>query len=191
MPLSFSKTKLEGLQIIKPHLFTDERGDYKKIYQRDEYVSAGISQTFTETSEIVSGKGVLRGIHFQTKDSQAKLINVVRGRIYDVAVDLRSDSKTFGCWQSFLLTGDRNEAIFIPENFAHGFLALENDTIFTYQCSGIYRPEYCGGLRWNDDELNIPWPLEEISTIILSEKDTHNISLKEYKKKFKPDILEI
>lgn len=185
-PFSFEEHEtIKGLYLIKPHLFTDFRGDYKKIYEKNVYKEHGIPQEFTETSEIVSGKGVFRGLHFQTKDSQAKLVHVIKGKLYDVAVDLRPDSKTFGQWAGYMLTGEENQAVFIPEDFAHGFLVLEDQTIFTYQCSGTYRPEYCGGIMWNDADLDINWPMEGIESLILSEKDQKNLSLMEYAKNMK------
>lgn len=182
IPMDFQEHEtIRGLYVITPHLFTDFRGDYKKVYEKGAYSAHGISQAFSETSEIVSGKGVCRGLHYQTVDSQAKLVHVIKGKLFDVAVDLRPDSETFGQWAGYLLSGDDNKAIFIPEDFAHGFLVLEDQTIFTYQCSGTYRPEYCGGIMWNDSDLSIDWPLTK-EEIILSEKDKHNIRLIDYKK---------
>lgn len=186
MAFSFQEhDKLKGLYVITPHLFTDFRGDYKKAYEKEVYTANGIPQDFTETSEIVSNRGVLRGLHFQTEDSQAKLVHVIKGKIYDVAVDLRPGSKTFGQWAGFLLTEGDNKSIFVPEDFAHGFLVLEDNTVFTYQCSGKYRPEYCGGIRWDDPELNIEWPLGDLEEPILSDKDKYsNMTVAEYRQKF-------
>lgn len=176
---------LKGLYVITPHLFTDFRGDYKKVYEKNIYTANGFPQSFTETSEIVSNKGVLRGLHFQTQNSQAKLVHVIKGKIFDVAVDLRSGSETFGQWAGFLLTESENKAVLIPEDFAHGFLALEDNTIFTYQCSGEYCPEYCGGIQWDDPALNVTWPLEDIGSPILSDKDKYsNMTLEEYRRKY-------
>ena len=184
-PFSFQEdSRIKGLTLIYPHLFRDFRGDYIKVYEKEIYSEHGIHAVFTETSEIVSGKGVLRGLHYQTKDSQAKLVHVIRGKIFDVAVDLRPNSETFGEWRGFLLEGGDNKAVYVPEDFAHGFLVLEDNTVFTYQCSGIYRPEYCGGIKWNDDALSIEWPLEKIGDPILSEKDrSSNITIEEYRRK--------
>ena len=173
--------EIKGLYLINCKLFTDFRGDYKKVYEKKEYCAHGITQEFTETSDIVSARGVLRGLHYQTQDSQAKLVHVIKGKLFDVAVDLRPDSPTFGKWASFLLTEGDNRAVFIPEDFAHGFVALEDNTVFSYQCSGVYRPEYCGGIIWNDSELSIDWPLAK-GEIILSEKDKKNIRLVDYKR---------
>lgn len=186
MPFTFEEHPLiKDLYTITPHLFTDIRGDYKKTYEKYIYTEHGLRQEFTETSEIISNRGVFRGLHFQTVDSQAKLVHVIKGRIFDVAVDLRTESKTFGKWASFLLSDEDNQVVLIPEGFAHGFLALEDNTIFTYQCSGAYRPEYCGGIRWDDADLNIDWPLDEVGHMIMSEKDKHNISIREYQELLK------
>lgn len=186
VPFDFEEHEtIKGLYLITPHLFTDFRGGYKKVYEKNAYSDHGIGQSFSETSEIVSGKGVLRGLHYQTKDSQAKLVHVIKGKIFDVAVDLRLNSDTFGQWAGFMLEEGENNAVFIPEDFAHGFLVLEDNTVFTYQCSGEYRPEYCGGIRWDDPDLNVAWPLEEIGTPILSEKDKNNtITVEEYSRRF-------
>ena len=185
VPFSFQEhSTIRGLYLITPHLFSDFRGDYKKVYEKEIYAAHGIRAEFTETSEIVSGKGVLRGLHYQTVDSQAKLVHVIKGKIYDVAVDLRPDSETFGQWAGYLLEEGDNKAVYIPEDFAHGFLVLEDNTVFTYQCSGVYRPEYCGGIQWNESELSIDWPLEDIPEVILSEKDrSSNITVWEYRER--------
>ena len=120
-----------------------------------------------------SAKGALRGLHFQTEQSQAKLIHVVSGILFDVALDLRKDSPTFGKYHTELLRAEENKVVFIPEGFAHGFIALEDNTVFSYQCSGKYLPGFCGGIRWDDDDLKIPWPLKEygIENVIATEKD--------------------
>lgn len=181
MPIQFTGTDFEGLWIITPHVFTDNRGSYTKIYERTAFEEHGITYAFSECSDILSPKGVLRGLHFQSEDAQAKLVHVVQGAVYDVVVDLRCDSETFGKWEGFLLTAQKDEAVFIPAGFAHGFLSLEENTIFTYQCSGVYRPEFCGGIMWDDPILAIDWPLSKGQKVILSEKDKHNLSFKEYK----------
>ena len=174
---------IKGVYVITPHRFSDFRGDYIKVFEKNIYGENGITQLFNETSEIVSNRGVLRGLHFQTKDSQAKLVHVIKGKIFDVAVDLRKGSSTFGQFACFTLTPEDRKTIFIPEDFAHGFLTLEDDTIFTYQCSGSYRPEYCGGIMWNDREIGIDWPLDE-EEIILSDKDKKNMSISNYRDKY-------
>ena len=161
MPFKFNKTEIDGLLIIEPHMYPDERGLYKKCYEKYVFAENGITCEFTETSDLYSSKGALRGLHYQTEQSQAKLIHVVTGKLFDVALDLRENSPTFGKYHTELLCAEDNKVIFIPEGFAHGFIALEDRTIFSYQCSGKYIPQACGGIRWDDSELNIPWPLEE------------------------------
>ncbi len=186
MPFLFEEhRRIKGLYIITPHSFIDCRGEYKKVYEKNIYAEHGLTQSFNEASEIVSDKGVLRGLHFQIEDSQAKLLHVIRGSLFDVAVDLRVGSPSFGEWASFTLSGNYNKAIFIPEGFAHGFLTLENQTIFAYQCSGKYIPASCGGIAWDDPTLAINWPLPEgMVEPILSEKDKNNMSITEFAAKF-------
>ncbi len=182
MPFIFHNTEIEGLQIIEPHTYPDERGLYKKYYEETVYAVHGITCAFSESSDIRSRKGALRGLHYQTLNSQAKLIHVILGVLFDVAVDLRRDSITFGRYHAELLTADENKAIFIPEGFAHGFIALTDDTVFSYQCSGRYVPSACGGIIWNDPDLNIPWPLKEygIEEVTATEKDKNWPTIKEY-----------
>lgn len=173
MSFEFTKTDIDGVLVIRPHLFSDNRGTYKKYYEKNIFAENGITCSFSESSDLYSKKGVLRGLHYQTVESQAKLIHVISGELYDVSVDLRKNSPTFGHYYAEHLRAQDDKVLYIPEGFAHGFIALEDDTIFSYQCSGRYVPEACGGIRWNDPELRIPWPLEEygISEVIATEKD--------------------
>ena len=182
MPIKFQKTDIPGLLIIEPHMFPDDRGLYKKNYEKCIFAENGITCEFTESSDLYSKKGALRGLHYQTEESQAKLIHVIRGALFDVAVDLRPDSLTFGQYRAELLDEYNQKVEFIPEGFAHGFISLTDDTIFSYQCSGRYIPESCGGIRWDDPDLNIPWPLKEygIEEVIATEKDMNWPTLKEY-----------
>ena len=142
MPFKFNKTEIEGLMVIEPHMYPDDRGLYKKCYEKNIYAENGITCEFTETSDLYSAKGALRGLHFQTEQSQAKLIHVVSGILFDVALDLRKDSPTFGKYHTELLRAEENKVVFIPEGFAHGFIALEDNTVFSYQCSGKYLPGF-------------------------------------------------
>ena len=185
MTFEFCKTNINGLMVIQPHMYPDDRGLYKKCYEKSIFAENGITCSFNESSDLYSKKGALRGLHYQTVDSQAKLIHVISGVLFDVALDLREYSPTFGEYHTELLKAEDNKVIFIPEGFAHGFIALTDNTIFSYQCSGRYVPEACGGIRWDDPGLNIPWPLEEygIGEVIATEKDKNWPSLKEYKKK--------
>lgn len=187
MPFEFIKTELEGLQIIRPHMFSDDRGLYKKYYEKDIFAEHGITCEFNESSDLYSKKGALRGLHYQTVNSQAKLIHVISGTLFDVALDLRENSSTYGKFHTELMTAAEQKIIFIPEGFAHGFIALAEDTIFSYQCSGKYTPEACGGILWNDPSLNIPYPLKEygIDRVIVTEKDAGWDTLDEYTKKIR------
>lgn len=182
MPLQFEQTALPGLVRITPFVFPDDRGAYQKHYERDAYADAGINCVFTESSDLYSKKGALRGLHYQEEESQAKLIRVLSGAIFDVALDLRQNSPTFGQYHAELLKAGENKALFIPADFAHGFIALEENTLFSYLCSGRYVPKACGGIRWDDSDLNIPWPLKEygIDHVIATEKDLNWPTLREY-----------
>jgi len=183
MPFTFHKTEIEGLLVIEPHMFPDDRGLYKKHYEKFIFAENGITCDFTESSDLYSAKGALRGLHYQTEKSQAKLIHVIKGKLFDVAIDLRDDSPSFGKYHAKLLDAEEQKVVFIPEGFAHGFIALTEDTIFSYQCSGRYIPEACGGIRWDDSTLNIPWPLKEygIDRVIATDKDKNWPSFIEYK----------
>ncbi len=185
MSFVFHETKIPGLMIIEPHIFPDARGMYKKNYEKYVFAEHGITCEFTESSDLYSKKGALRGLHYQTKESQAKLIHVIKGALFDVALDLREGSPTFGQYHTELLDDNNQKVIFIPEGFAHGFIALFDDTVFSYQCSGRYIPESCGGIKWDDPELNIPWPLKEfnITNVIATEKDKNWPTLAEYMSK--------
>ncbi len=182
MAISIASTDIDGLMVIAPHLFYDERGLYKKNYESDIYNEFGISRNFTESSDLYSVKGALRGLHYQKKYSQAKLLHVISGTIYDVAIDLRKDSRTFGKYHAELMKAEDNKVIFIPEGFAHGFITLSKEAIFSYQCSGKYDPDSCGGILWNDPDLGIEWPLEEynIEKVICTEKDKNWPTFKQY-----------
>lgn len=182
MSFEIQKTNLDGLMIIHPHLYHDHRGEYRKNFEKHKFAEWSIACEFTESSDLCSKKGALRGLHYQSWDAQAKLIHVIRGKLYDIAVDLRKDSSTFGQYFSILLDGDVPKCVFIPEGFAHGFLSLTDDTIFSYQCSGKYVPEACGGIQWDDPHLKIPWPLEEyqIEKVIVTEKDAKWPSMEEF-----------
>lgn len=185
MAFQFIKTEIKDLMIIHPHIFLDERGVYKKCYEKNEFRKNGIMSEFNESSDLYSHKGVLRGLHYQTTESQAKLIHVIKGTLFDVALDLRDNSDTFGQFHTELMRAEDNKVIYIPEGFAHGFIALTDDTIFSYQCSGRYVPEACGGILWKDTELNIPWPLKEygINKVIATAKDENWPTLSQYVKR--------
>lgn len=184
---TFNTTNINDVIIIETHQFNDERGLYNKIYEETIFAENGIKSKFTESSDIYSKKGVLRGLHYQNNYSQAKLIHVLKGVLFDVALDLRRESITFGKFFATKLIDKEHKSIYIPEGFAHGFISLSDETIFSYMCSGKYDPSSCGGIIWNDKELNIPWPLEEyeIEEIIATNKDKNWPTFSEYKKKVK------
>lgn len=183
------ETGIEGLYIIEPTVFGDERGFFVESYNKNDFTELGISDEFVQDNHSKSKKGVLRGLHFQTKFSQGKLVRVIKGSVYDVAVDLRKDSKTFGKHFGLELSAENKRMFFIPKDFAHGFLTLEDNTEFTYKCTDFYHPEYDSGIMWNDKDINIDWNFEKYNLkekdIVLSEKDKKHQSLKEYEGKLK------
>ncbi|RLD48425.1 MAG: dTDP-4-dehydrorhamnose 3,5-epimerase [Bacteroidetes bacterium] len=163
------KTKIPDLYIIKPRVFTDERGYFFESYNKELFLKMGIDHNFVQDNESSSHKGVLRGLHFQRPPyAQGKLVRVVNGAVLDVAVDLRKASPTFGQWVSVELTQENKWMYWIPPGFAHGFVALQDNTTFIYKCTNIYNKESEGSVRWNDPDLNINWQVENP---VLSEKD--------------------
>jgi len=149
---------IKGLKIIKPKIFGDERGDFFESYNQEQFINAGIADTFLQDNQSISKKGVLRGLHFQTGNfAQAKLVRVIKGAVIDVAVDLRRNSATFGKHFAIELNDHNNLIFYIPIGFAHGFISLEEDTIFTYKCSALYNKLSEGGIIWNDSTLAIDW----------------------------------
>ncbi len=181
MPFAHRETAIPDLLLITPHTHRDHRGLYLKHYEQHAFEGMGITCRFTESSDLYTHKGVLRGLHYQQVDSQAKLIRVISGLLFDVALDLRPGSPTFGQYHTQLMRAEEQQLLFIPEGFAHGFIALA-DTVFSYQCSGRYVPEAAGGIRWDDPQLNIPWPLAEygIQHITATAKDLNWPTLAEY-----------
>lgn len=174
------KTDIEGVLIIEPRVFGDERGYFFESFSERDFVAAtGLDVRFVQDNESCSQRGVLRGLHFQREPhAQAKLVRVVRGRVMDVAVDIRHDSPTFGRYVAIELSGENHRQLFIPKGFAHGYVALEDDTVFQYKCDEFYHPASEGGIAWNDPEIGIEWPLTE-SEIILSDKDRKHPTLRE------------
>ena len=160
---------LNGLKLIKSRRFDDARGFFQQTYHRDQYVAAGIETIFIQDNWSHSTKGVLRGLHYQHEHCQAKLVSVIRGEVFDVAVDMRKDSPTFGKWESVLLTGDNGHQLFVPKGFAQGFMVLSDTVDFSYKCDDLYTPGDEYGVIWNDPEIGINWP--EGVTPIVSDKD--------------------
>lgn len=167
----FIETKIKDVYIIEPTVFGDNRGYFMETYSKKDFFEAGLTMEFVQDNESKSKKGVLRGMHFQTKHTQGKLVRVTEGEVYDVAVDLRKGSPTFGKWEGALLTAENKKQFYVPEGFAHGFLVMSDIAVFNYKCTDFYAPEYDSGLLWNDEEVGIKWPLDGIEEILLSEKD--------------------
>lgn len=163
--------EIEGLYIIEPSVFGDERGYFMETYNQNDFKEAGLDMVFVQDNQSMSVKGVLRGLHYQKQYPQGKLVRVVRGGVFDVAVDLRSGSKTYGKWFGVELTAENKKQFYIPEGFAHGFLVLSDEAEFCYKCTDFYRPGDEGGMAWNDPEIGIEWPIEVDMKLIISEKD--------------------
>ncbi len=176
---TFIKTDIEGVIIVEPKVFGDSRGYFMETYKEPDFIEGGISAKFIQDNQSKSSKGVLRGLHFQKKYSQAKLVRVIKGSVFDVAVDLRKGSKTYGKWVGVELTADNKRQLFIPKNFAHGFLVLSDEAEFVYKCDDLYHPEEEGGLMWNDPDIGIKWPITENMEVKLSDKDKLHPGLKE------------
>lgn len=172
--MKVTKTKIEDLLIIEPQVFGDERGFFVETYNKERYIESGIEVDFVQDNLSKSVKGVLRGLHYQ-KDphAQGKLVQVISGSVLDVAVDIRHGSKTFGQWVSVKLTEKNKKQFWVPAGFAHGFVALEDDTIFSYKCTNPYAPEAEGSIKWDDAHLDIDWQLQQHGILepIISEKD--------------------
>ncbi len=174
------KTDIEGVVVIEPQVFGDERGYFFESFNAERFFAeTGIDVAFVQDNESRSKRGVLRGLHFQREPyAQAKLVRVVQGRVIDVAVDIRHGSPTFGKYVATELSGENHRQMFIPKGFAHGYVVLEDDTVFQYKCDDYYHPESEAGIAWNDPQIGIEWPLSE-DEIILSNKDRKHLTLKE------------
>ncbi len=169
--MNITKTEIEGLLVIEPKIFTDDRGYFFETYHTQRYALPDAHE-FVQDNEAKSDKGVLRGLHFQTGDhAQGKLVRVVKGAVYDVAVDVRKDSPTFGLWYGILLSGENKKQLWVPRGFAHGYLVLEDETIFSYKCDNYYNKAAEQGIRYDDPEIAISWPDIGI-TFQVSEKDS-------------------
>ena len=176
---------IEGLKVIEPAVFGDERGYFMETYNYNDFKEAGIDCEFVQDNQSSSKKGVLRGLHFQINFPQDKLVRVVNGEVFDVAVDLRKGSKTFGKWFGVVLSAENKKQFFIPKDFAHGFVVLSDEAEFCYKVTDFYHPNDEGGLMWNDPEIGVEWPMPEGMTekdLILSDKDKVHPSFSEYVK---------
>lgn len=170
-------TKIPGLKIIEPKVFGDERGFFLETFEKKRYQELlEVDLDFVQDNHSRSSKGVLRGLHFQSQRPQGKLVRVVRGAVYDVAVDLRQGSNTFGSWQGVLLSEENKIQFWVPPGFAHGFVVLSDIADFEYKCTDYYFPEFEKCLRWDDPDINVEWPLE---SLLLSDKDKNGYFLKD------------
>jgi dTDP-4-dehydrorhamnose 3,5-epimerase len=180
MPLLLDEMSISGLFLITAHQASDERGYLTKYYDKELFKEKGVNAQFCEVAEIMSYKGTLRGLHFQNNPSQARLIHVISGSIFNAAVDLRPASASFTQHECCFLS--RDKAIFVPQNFANGFLAMEDNTIIACHYSDKYSAKNSGGIIWNDSQLNIPWPLDKLNCkLLVSEKDMALQTFERYK----------
>jgi len=168
----FTETKIKDLYIIQPQVFGDARGFFMETYNEKEFHDHGLTMKFVQDNHSKSAQGVLRGLHFQDPHPQGKLVRVIAGEVYDVAVDLRKGSPTYGQWEGVYLSGENKTMFYVPEGFAHGFLVLSDSAEFLYKCTDFYYPEHESGIIWDDKTLNIDWPLSRITaSVSLSAKD--------------------
>lgn len=174
---TFRKTEIDGVVVVDSKSYGDARGSFMETYKREDFIAGGIACEFVQDNQSSSVRGVLRGLHFQINHPQAKLVRVVSGSVFDVAVDLRSESPTYGAWEGAVLSAENGRQLFVPRGFAHGFLVLSDTAVFCYKCDDVYHPNDEGGIMWNDPAISIEWPALEgddvfdESKIILSDKD--------------------
>lgn len=174
--MEVTKTRVDGVLLIKPKVFGDERGYFVETYQKERYSEIGITHPFVQDNHSMSRRGILRGLHYQTKHPQGKLVMVSLGAVFDVAVDIRPDSPTFGKWFGAILSQENQHQLWIPPGLAHGFLVLSDIAHFHYKCTDFYDPKNEASILWNDSELNIEWPFAE--DVVLSQKDMNALSFK-------------
>lgn len=170
--IQVARCEIEGLCVIEPTVYRDQRGYFVETYNYKDFKEAGLAMQFVQDNQSMSIKGVLRGLHYQKQYPQGKLVRCIRGRVFDVAVDLRTSSKTYGQWFGVELSDENKKQFYIPEGFAHGFLVLSEEAEFAYKCTDFYHSGDEGGLAWNDPEIGIEWPIEDGMQLIISEKDT-------------------
>lgn len=182
--MKITETKISGLVIIEPQVFGDERGFFLETYHAQRYKAAGITEEFVQDNLSLSRRGILRGLHFQKPMEQGKLVQVLQGEVFDVAVDIRVGSPTFGQWEAVTLSADNKKQFYVPPGFAHGFVVTSDVALFCYKCTELYNPAGECSIAWNDPDLNIPWP---VKTPLLSSKDQSGILLKDLKPEQLPD----
>ncbi len=177
--IKVTRCDIEGLCVIEPTVFKDDRGYFVETYNYNDFAAEGLDMKFVQDNQSMSVKGVLRGLHFQKQFPQGKLVRVLRGKVFDVAVDLRGGSATYGKWFGVELSAENKKQFYIPEGFAHGFVVLSDEAEFAYKVTDFYHPGDEGGLKWDDPEIGIEWPIEEGMELILSEKDQKWLGIKD------------
>lgn len=177
--------EIEGLCVIEPTVFGDARGYFMETYNYNDFKEAGIPMQFVQDNQSASKKGVLRGLHFQIQYPQDKLVRVIRGEVFDVAVDLRKGSKTYGKWFGVVLSEENKKQFFIPKDFAHGFVVLSDYAEFAYKCTDFYHPNDEGGIAYNDPDIGIEWPFSPDTELIMADKDRQWGGLKEFTEKYR------
>lgn len=169
--IKVTRCEIEGLCVVEPAVFGDDRGYFMETYNYNDFKAEGLDMVFVQDNQSMSVKGVLRGLHYQKQFPQGKLVRVVSGKVFDVAVDLRTGSETYGKWFGVELSGENKKMFYIPEGFAHGFVVLSDEAVFAYKCTDFYHPGDEGGILWSDPEIGVEWPIEPDAKLIISEKD--------------------
>ncbi|MCH5264476.1 MAG: dTDP-4-dehydrorhamnose 3,5-epimerase [Lachnospiraceae bacterium] len=182
--IKVTKCPIEGLYVIEPTVFRDERGYFMETYNQREMAAEGLNMNFVQDNQSMSTKGILRGLHFQKEHPQGKLVRAIRGSVYDVAVDLRRDSKTYGQWYGLELSAENKKQFYVSEGFAHGYLVLSDEAEFCYKVTDFYHPGDEGGILWNDPDIGIQWPLLPGMEPVLLERDSNWKPLKDTKLPF-------
>lgn len=178
---TFVPTSIEGVTVVETKSYGDARGAFMETYKRPDFVAGGIDAEFVQDNQSSSTRDVLRGLHFQIKHPQAKLVRVISGEVFDVCVDLREGSSTFGAWEGIVLSGENRKQLFIPRGFAHGFYVLSDSAVFAYKCDDVYHPNDEGGIQWNDPTIAVAWPLHGNAELNLSAKDKVHPSFAEWR----------
>ena len=178
---TFTPTSIEGVTIVDVKSYGDERGYFMETYKRPDFVAGGIDCDFVQDNQSRSTRGVLRGLHFQIEHPQSKLVRVVEGEVFDVAVDLRPGSPTFGQWEGVVLSAENRRQFFVPRGFAHGFYVMSETATFCYKCDDVYHPNDEGGLMWDDPSIAVAWPVPDGEGPVLSEKDGLHPSFEQYR----------
>ena len=177
--IKVSACGLKGMFTVEPQVFGDDRGYFMETYNQRDMADAGLNMVFVQDNQSMSKRGVLRGLHYQIKYPQGKLVRVIWGEVFDVGVDLRPNSPTYGQWHGEILSAENKKQLYIPEGFAHGFYVLSDEAEFCYKCTDFYHPGDEGGVAWNDPEIGIEWPIPEGMDPILSEKDKKWLPLRQ------------